>query len=88
MSRGGRAAEDRLGLMIVSLPHLVTAGWGGNQALKLEEPVAARLWGQETLRAQGYRVKRISACGGCLGDYRRRRTWQPAKSPGELANEL
>jgi hypothetical protein len=20
---------------------------------------------------QGYRVKRISACGGCLGDYRR-----------------
>jgi hypothetical protein len=22
-------------------------------------------------RAQGYRVKRISACGGCLGDYRR-----------------
>ena len=22
-------------------------------------------------RAQGYRVKRLSACGGCLGDYRR-----------------
>ncbi len=22
-------------------------------------------------RAQSYRVKRISACGGCLGDYRR-----------------
>ena len=22
-------------------------------------------------RAQGYRIKRISACGGCLGDYRR-----------------
>ena len=22
-------------------------------------------------RAQGYRVKRTSACGGCLGDYRR-----------------
>ena len=22
-------------------------------------------------RAQNYRVKRLSACGGCLGDYRR-----------------
>jgi hypothetical protein len=23
------------------------------------------------IRAQNYRVKRLSACGGCLGDYRR-----------------
>ena len=37
--------------------------------------------------AQCYGVKRLSACGGCLGDHRRRRTWQPAKSCGELANE-
>ncbi len=22
-------------------------------------------------RLQGYRIKRLSACGGCLGDYRR-----------------
>jgi len=35
MSCGGRAAEDRLGLMIVSSPCLVTKGRGdGNQALK------------------------------------------------------
>ena len=27
-----------------------------------------------TARRQSYRVKRLSACGGCLGDYRRRRT--------------
>ena len=37
-------------------------------------------------RRQGYRVKRISACGGCLGDDRRRRTRQPAISCGEPAN--
>lgn len=30
-------------------------------------------------------VKKISAQGGCLGSKRRRKTWQPAKSPGELA---
>jgi hypothetical protein len=30
-------------------------------------------------------VKEISAHGGCLGSKRRRKTWQPAKSPGELA---
>jgi hypothetical protein len=36
---------------------------------------------------QCYGVKRLSACGGCLGDHRRRRTWQPAKSCGELASE-
>ena len=29
---------------------------------------------QSQARAQGYRVKRISAYGGCLGDHRRRRT--------------
>ena len=29
-------------------------------------------------------VKRISAQGGCLGTSRRRRTWQAAKSLGEL----
>jgi tellurite resistance protein len=30
-------------------------------------------------------IKRISAYDGCLGSQRRRRTWQPAKSSGELA---
>ncbi len=30
--------------------------------------------GPEGPRIRSYRVKRISACGGCLGDYRRRRT--------------
>jgi len=30
-------------------------------------------------------VKKLSAHGGCLGSKRRRKTWQPAKSPGELA---
>ena len=30
-------------------------------------------------------VKEISAHGECLGSKRRRKTWQPAKSPGELA---
>ena len=38
--------------------------------------------------AHRYRVKRLSACGGCLGDDRRRRTLQPAISFGELASEL
>ena len=35
--------------------------------------------------AWGYMVKKISAYGECLGSKRRRKTWQPAKSPGELA---
>ena len=35
-----------------------------------------------------YRVKVISANGGCLGSKRRRKTWQPAKSPGELATSI
>ena len=39
-------------------------------------------------RLQGYRIKWLSVCGGCLGDHRRWRTWQPAKSCGELANKL
>ncbi len=30
-------------------------------------------------------VKKLSAQGECLGSKRRRKTWQPAKSPGELA---
>ena len=34
--------------------------------------------------ADGASVKRISAHGGCLGTNRRRRTWQAAKSLGEL----
>ena len=38
-------------------------------------------------RRQGYRIKRPSAGGGCLGDHRRRKTRQPAKSCGELANK-
>ena len=33
-------------------------------------------------------VKEISAYGGCLGSKRRRKTWQPAKSPGELATSF
>ena len=33
-------------------------------------------------------VKRISAHGGCLGSQRRRKTWQPAKSVGELATSI
>ena len=35
-------------------------------------------------RVQGASVKRESAQGGCLGMSRRRRTWQAAKSLGEL----
>ena len=42
----------------------------------------------EGKRLQSYRIKWLSVCGGCLGDYRRWRTWQPAKSCGELANKL
>lgn len=33
-------------------------------------------------------VKKLSAYGGCLGSKRRRKTWQPAKSPGELATSI
>ena len=33
-------------------------------------------------------VKKLSAQGGCLGSKRRRKTWQPAKSPGELATSI
>ena len=33
----------------------------------------------------GYMVKKLSAQGECLGSKRRRKTWQPAKSSGELA---
>lgn len=33
-------------------------------------------------------VKERSAQGGCLGSKRRRKTWQPAKSPGELATSI
>ena len=33
-------------------------------------------------------VKKLSAHGECLGSERRRKTWQPAKSPGELATSL
>ena len=36
----------------------------------------------------GYMIKRISVYGGCLGGQRRRRTWQPAKSAGELATSI
>jgi hypothetical protein len=36
----------------------------------------------------GYMVKKLSAHGGCLGSKRRRKTWQPAKSPGELATSI
>lgn len=33
-------------------------------------------------------VKKLSAHGGCLGSKRRRKTWQPAKSSGELATNI
>ncbi len=33
-------------------------------------------------------VKELSAHGECLGSKRRRKTWQPAKSPGELATSI
>ena len=33
-------------------------------------------------------VKKLSAQGECLGSKRRRKTWQPAKSPGELATSI
>jgi hypothetical protein len=33
-------------------------------------------------------VKKESAQGGCLGSKRRRKTWQPAKSFGELATSI
>lgn len=33
-------------------------------------------------------VKKLSAHGECLGSKRRRKTWQPAKSPGELATSI
>lgn len=36
----------------------------------------------------GYIVKKLSAQGECLGSKRRRKTWQPAKSPGELATNI
>jgi hypothetical protein len=36
----------------------------------------------------GYMVKKLSAHGGCLGSKRRRKTWQPAKSLGELATSF
>ena len=36
----------------------------------------------------GYMVKKLSAQGECLGSKRRRKTWQPAKSPGELATNI
>ena len=42
--------------------------------------------GEETI--WGYMVKKLSAQGGCLGSKRRRKTWQPAKSLGELATSF
>ena len=33
-------------------------------------------------------AKRKSANGGCLGSKRRRRTWNPAKSHGELETSI
>ena len=33
-------------------------------------------------------VKKLSAQGECLGSKRRRKTWQPAKSLGELATSF
>jgi hypothetical protein len=33
-------------------------------------------------------VKKESAQGECLGSKRRRKTWQPAKSVGELATSI
>jgi hypothetical protein len=47
-------------------------------------------WKHAALRETiwGYMVKKISAQGGCLGSKRRRKTRQPAKSPGELATSI
>ena len=63
------------------------AGCKAGVGTSVEKPRAKRV-AAKVRDAQRYRIKRISACGGCLGDHRRRRTWQPAKSCGELANEL
>jgi hypothetical protein len=43
---------------------------------------------EESEATLGYMVKKLSAHGGCLGSKRRRKTWQPAKSPGELATSF
>ncbi len=40
----------------------------GHKCMKSEHSITETL---ARVRAQGYRIKRISACGGCLGDYRR-----------------
>ena len=45
-------------------------------------------WTYDAKATSGYMVKRISVYGGCLGGQRRRRTWQPAKSAGELATSI
>ena len=36
----------------------------------------------------GYMIKKRSAYGECLGSRRRRKTWKPAKSYGELATSI
>jgi hypothetical protein len=41
-------------------------------------------WASAEALAYGASVKQKSAQGGCLGTSRRRRTWQAAKSLGEL----
>ncbi len=43
-----------------------------------------RRWGCQAEVDEGLLVKRESAQGGCLGTGRRGRTWQAAKSFGEL----
>src|SRR3954452_1741451 len=41
-----------------------------------------------TVDASIFVAKLIRAHGGCLGTRSRRRTWEAAKSPGELSTEL
>ena len=49
---------------------------------------ADRLKRYERETTWGYMVKKLSAQGECLGSKRRRKTWQPAKSLGELATNF
>ena len=45
----------------------------------------SRLEAEEKRRLRVIWSREISAQSECLGSKRRRKTWQPAKSPGELA---
>ena len=57
-----------MGCVIAFLAWLLALNQHGSDAHKREFVYGGVLW--ET-RVQGYRIKRQSACGGCLGDHRR-----------------